>query len=1126
MRARTGLILAALSAVVAGLLAPTTSALAQSVAQNGIVSENPAGFTPNVLDGKVEAIAQIGSTVYLGGSFTQVQDAAGDPAVSRSNVVAFDATTGEISTTFAPVVDGEVTALAAAADGRSIYVGGFFSTVNGAKIRKLARLSVSDGSPVAGFKAAALDGAVKDLRLLGGRLWVAGTFATVGGQAQPALATMDAATGAFDPYMSLQLGAPYRGGVLQVAKEDITGDGSRLVAIGNFGTVNGSSRPQLALLDLTGPAAQLADWSTQMYAPDCASAFDTYMRDVDFAPDGSFFVVSTTGAYGGSTSPCDSTMRWETRATGTVSPTWVDYTGGDTTYAVAVTGGAVYVGGHVRWENNAFSGDAAGPGAVAREGIAALDPANGLPFSWNPGRTRGVGVFDMLATPTGLWVGSDTDRIGNYEYHGRIAFFPLAGGTPAPTYSTGGLPGHVFLTGAPAAAAGVVPGSVLYRVNAGGGSVPSSDGGPDWSADTALLSRYRSFGSSTSTYGPVGSVNASVPSTTPPSIFDSERWDPAGLLEMQWAFPVPAGTPIEVRLYFANRYSGTSRPGQRVFNVALDRRTVLGNYDIAADAGNNVGTMKAFDITSDGTVNIDFGHVKENPLIDGIEIVRTDLKPPPAAGGTDDLRDVFSDGTTALPAQVRSGTGVPWGTARGSVMINGSVYTAYGDGSFTRRTFDGTTFGAPVAVDGSDQIVRLDAWHTDAGRITGMFFDSSRLYYTVVGSSALYYRYFTPQDDVVGALRYTASTGVAGVDFSKVSGMFLAGGKLYFGSATDGTLGRIDWAGGAPVAGTQAVVGGPRLDGNDWRSNGMFLYTGNNLPAPIKNQPPVAVFTSSCGQLSCTFDASASTDAEGPVAGYAWDFGDGSTATGPTASHAYGASGSYPVRLTVTDGVGATGSATGTVTPTAVVAAVGTSSTNGNATGFTVTVPPAVSPGDALVLVVTTATTVTATPPGPDWTQVATVSMGGTNGGTTVWQKVATAGDAGTAVKVTLSAITKTGVTLLAYTGTSATPVAAVATAAEAVSQAAHTTPAVSVAGEGSVVVSFWADRTGATTTWTAPAGEVVRDQTAGIGGGHISTLVTDSGGPVPTGTRAGLTATADSASAKATMISLVLARR
>jgi len=62
--------------------------------------------------------------------------------------------------------------------------------------------------------------------------------------------------------------------------------------------------------------------------------------------------------------------------------------------------------------------------------------------------------------------------------------------------------------------------------------------------------------------------------------------------------------------------------------------------------------------------------------------------------------------------------------------------------------------------------------------------------------------------------------------------------------------------------------------------------------------PPVASFTYACSGLTCTFDASGS---HGQLVRYAWTFGDGSTATGQTTTHIYGAGGTYAVGLTVWD---------------------------------------------------------------------------------------------------------------------------------------------------------------------------------------------------------------------------------
>ncbi|HEY64927.1 MAG TPA: S8 family serine peptidase [Caldilineae bacterium] len=72
------------------------------------------------------------------------------------------------------------------------------------------------------------------------------------------------------------------------------------------------------------------------------------------------------------------------------------------------------------------------------------------------------------------------------------------------------------------------------------------------------------------------------------------------------------------------------------------------------------------------------------------------------------------------------------------------------------------------------------------------------------------------------------------------------------------------------------------------------------------NKPPVATFTYTCSGLTCDFDASGSSDPDGSIVSYAWDFGDGSTGSGVTVSHTYGTAGTYTVVLTVSDDDGAT----------------------------------------------------------------------------------------------------------------------------------------------------------------------------------------------------------------------------
>ena len=92
------------------------------------------------------------------------------------------------------------------------------------------------------------------------------------------------------------------------------------------------------------------------------------------------------------------------------------------------------------------------------------------------------------------------------------------------------------------------------------------------------------------------------------------------------------------------------------------------------------------------------------------------------------------------------------------------------------------------------------------------------------------------------------------------------------------------------------------------------VSTGSTPQAPIAR--PGGPYSGTVN-ATVSFDGSGSSDADGRIVSYDWRFGDGGTASGAQALHAYATAGTYTVTLTVTDDSGLTASATTTVTVTA-----------------------------------------------------------------------------------------------------------------------------------------------------------------------------------------------------------------
>jgi hypothetical protein len=125
--------------------------------------------------GEVRAVAQIGTTIYVGGSFTGV--GYGSPTIARSNLVALDATTGLLVPDFDPRASDDVNALVASPDGTRLYAGGVFNNVRGCtSCDRLAMLDPVTGVALAWNPGASGTRGVLTAQALPGGLAIGGDF--------------------------------------------------------------------------------------------------------------------------------------------------------------------------------------------------------------------------------------------------------------------------------------------------------------------------------------------------------------------------------------------------------------------------------------------------------------------------------------------------------------------------------------------------------------------------------------------------------------------------------------------------------------------------------------------------------------------------------------------------------------------------------------------------------------------------------------------------------------------------------------------------------------------------------------------------------------------------------------
>jgi PKD repeat protein len=410
------------------------------------------------------------------------------------------------------------------------------------------------------------------------------------------------------------------------------------------------------------------------------------------------------------------------------------------------------------------------------------------------------------------------------------------------------------------------------------------------------------------------------------------------------------------------------------------------------------------------------------------------------------------------------------------------------------------------------------------GGVSGMAYTAGKLYYVKNGDANLYWRWFNVDSGIIGADEFTSN---GGRNWTGTMGMFAANGKLYFVTKADGNLNSIALTATGPT-GASTVVDSPAPppdgnSGNDWRARALFLVPGNQAP---QNTPPTASFPApSCTDLVCTFDGSSSSDAQGPIAGYAWNFGDtnsgaSNTATGQTAAHTFSGAGTYPVKLTVTDGGGLTNSKTTNVTVSVSQAGSityrGSTTKAANVAAPTVNVPGNVEVGDTLVLTATMSNATSASVPA-GWSVVGDTTSSASLRGKVWVHTVANVSERNQAVAVTMDAIHKAALAITAYDGVSTAGV----TASPSVDAGAtnHAPPQVTVTA-GSWVVWAWGEKSPTSNTWTTPSPQ--RADIHSSASSAVSEAVVDTNG-ARTGAVPGATASTATASSRGVNWSIIL---
>ena len=945
---------AALTLALSGAALGMSPALADSAPQDPQNPATPLSVTADALptaqiNGVVWAQAIAGNRVYVGGKFTNARPAgaaAGQNTVVRNNMMAYNLTTGVLDTSFAPSFNAQVLAVALSPDKTRLYVGGDFTTVNGTARKRIAAFNTATGALVSTF-APPVNSSVSAIVATNSTVYVGGDFLGVGSQDRGTLAAFNASNGALLAWAPQATGGYVYAMTMNPA-------GTKVAIGGSFTAVNGSANPGygMAMLDTATGASLPFAANTIVRNGTVNGAITALTSDANSVYGGGY-------TYGRSGGTLEGTFAasWDGGAV-----EWINDCHGDT-YSIAKHGDGIYMASHTHYCEN-VEGFHQGPGGVGDYpyhrayattavpvGTVSWEPDQGRYYSfagnrapaqltWFPDFNTGTftgqiqGPWSVATSDDYMVYGGEFTRVNGQAQQGLVRFADpdIAPNDEGPSLFNASYPLNV--TSTEAGKVRINWGTnedidneyLTYRVyrdtqNVAGLVHTRQAGARYWNPYTMGFSDSGLAPGSTHQYrvvatDPFGNVansswtNVTVASSGTDSayvkaVYDSQPTD-------YWRMGEASGTVLGDRTGF--------RPATASTGVTRGTAGAISNDSDTASTFNGTTTGYAATAVQDNPSDVfTLESWFKTSVSTGGRIVGRSNRNTGSSSKTD--RQIYMDNT----GHIRFG--VKPNQTRQVVASNGT----YADGAWHHAAASLSPEGMKLYVDGElvgsrtdvtvGEHLALGYWRIGGDRLsswpsatTEAYFNGSidevAVYKRALSASEIAGHYAAgagvPTPNVAPAASFTSTTAGLTVQVSSTStdsDGSITGYAWDFGDG--GTASTADASHAYALAGTYSV----KLTVTDDDGATGTVTKEVTVAEPPANSPPTASFTSSVADLTVGV-SSTSTDSDGSITGYAWDFGDGGTASTQNASHAYALAGTYDVKLTVTDDDGATGTVT------------------------------------------------------------------------------------------------------------------------------------------------------------------------------------------------------------------------